>query len=339
MIGGEIRYIRSRNPRVIFEALREHRVTTMVVTPQLLDIFWKAIMREVERQGRERPFDLARRAARRLPFRVRRLLFRAIHARLGGALRLMVAAGAYLPPELQQGWEDLGVTVLQGYGATEVGAASATSEQDHPTGTVGRTVPPVRLRLDPTDNEILVAGPAVTPGYWRDPEATAAAIDADGWYRTGDIGRIDERGNLVLSGRKRNVIVLPNGFNVFPEDIENILEEEGLAQAVVLETEPGRIEAVILPPGSMPVLSSSTAVPERPADEEGRRELEAAIDRIIKRTNERLSAHSRIAAWRLWPDPDFPRTHTLKIKRADVHAWAAGGSPIPLYEAGRPSAT
>ena len=91
-------------------------------------------------------------------------------------------------------------------------------------------------------------GPTLLSGYWGDPEATAAAIDAEGWYHTGDVARFDERGNLVLLGRTRNVIVLPNGFNVFPEDIENALHDAGLSETVVLETEPGRIEAIVLPP-------------------------------------------------------------------------------------------
>ncbi len=330
LIGADVLYVRSRQPRVIFESLRDHRVTTMVVTPQLLQLFWSAITREVARQGRQKAFDRLRSVARHLPYPARRLLFRRVHAQLGGRLDLFVVAGAFLPPDVQLAWEDLGIVVVQGYGATECGPAAATDTKDHPTATVGRTVPPVRLRLAPTDQEILVAGPTVMPGYWSDPEATAAVIDADGWYHTGDIGQIDEHGRLHLKGRLRDIIVLPNGFNVYPEDVENILDESGLSQTVVLETRPGRIEAVVLPPGSVPIISASVPAAERPTDAEGVAQMDAEIDAAIKRANARLSMHGRIDGWRLWPEPDFPRTHTLKIKRDAVRAWVHADAPLPI---------
>jgi long-chain acyl-CoA synthetase len=273
----------------------------------------------------------ARSIARRLPYRLRRLVFRSLHAQLGGRLTLFVVAGAYLPPELQHAWEDIGVVVLQGYGSTEAGPASGNTEQDHPILCVGRTIHPVQLRLDATDHEILIAGPTVSQGYWRDPEATAAAFSPDGWYHTGDIGRIDENGRLVLSGRKKNIIVLPNGFNVFPEDIENVLQDHGLNQAVVLETAPGRIEAVVMPPGTMPLLA-----PGRGGQEERDAAADAAaraeIERIIREANRQLSLHQRIDGWRLWPEPDVPRTHTLKIQRDKVREWAAADVPLTVRE-------
>jgi long-chain acyl-CoA synthetase len=331
MIGAQVLYVRSRNPRVIFESLREHRVTTMVVTPQLLEIFWSAITREVDRQGKRQKFERARRVARRLPYPLRRLLFRSLHRQLGGALTLFVSAGAYLPPDLQSSWEDLGIVVLQGYGATECGPAAANTETDHPAGTVGRTLEPVQLRLAQEDSEIMVAGPTVSAGYWKDPAATAAAFDGSGWYRTGDIGRFDEHGRLVLSGRKRNIIVLPNGLNVYPEDIESALQDHGLSQAVVLETAPGRIEAIVLPPGSQPIISGAQAAAHA-VDEAGVAAVRAQIERIVKATNQELGVHQRIDAWRLWPEPDFPRTHTLKIRRDTVRQWAVSDAPLPVRE-------
>lgn len=332
MIGADVLYIRSRNPRIIFGALQEQRVTTMVLVPQLLELFWNGIEREVRRLGRQKLFGRLRRVARLLPYWARRLLFRRIHHQLGGRLRLFVSAGAYLPPALQQAWEDLGVIVLQGYGATEIGAIAATSEQDHPTGKVGKVVPPVELKLAEGTNEILASGPTLFEGYWRDPEATAAVLK-DGWYHTGDVGNFDERGNLVLSGRTRNVIVLPNGLNVFPEDIENLLNDVGLAQAVVLETAPGRIEAVVLSPDAPPVVTPTSASPPPPANEAEMAELRQRIDGLVKQANVRLGQHQRIDGWRLWPEADFPRTHTLKIKRGDVHRWAAADAPLPVHDA------
>ncbi len=331
-VGADILYVRSRNPRVIFEAIRDHHVTTMLVVPQILDLFWSAIMREVERSGRAGLFDRLRSVARHLPFPARRLLFRSVHAQLGGGLNLFVCAAAFLPPALQQQWEDLGVVVLQGYGATECGPASATSRQDHGLGTVGRTVPPVRVRLA-DDGEILVAGPTVFQGYWRDPTATAEAFTADGWYRTGDIARHDEAGNLRLMGRKKDIIVLPNGLNVYPEDIENALRTAGIRDSVVVETTPGRIEAVVLAPGAGVVPRGGDVPGQGP---EGLHmdpvALRDQIEAAVKAANQTLSSQQKVATWRLWPDVDFPRTHTLKVKRDRIRAWAVVEQPLPVTE-------
>ena len=330
-IGADILYLRSRTPRIIFKALAEHHVTTMVVVPQLLQLFWNGLTREIEKRGQTKTFERARRVARFLPYWARRLLFRRLHQQLGGSLRLFVSAAAYLPPALQEQWESLGIIVLQGYGATECGPAAATSVMDHPVGTVGKTVAPVKLKLDPQSREILVGGPTIFRGYWDDETATAEA-QTDGWYRTGDIGTFDTRGNLVLSGRTKNVIVLPNGLNVFPEDIENMLEQVGIAHAVVLETAPGRIEAVVLNPDAPPVISATSPAPKAPASDEEAKALRVRIDSLIKQANARLGQHQRIDAWRLWPDADFPRTHTLKIKRGPVREWAGAATPLPVRE-------
>src|SRR6185369_1312048 len=198
-VGASILYVRSRNPRVIFEALRDHRVTSMVVVPQVLDLFWSAIEREVERSGRTKLFDRLRTIGRHLPMAVRRLLFRRVHAQLGGAFRLFVSAGAFLPPALQQAWEDMGVTVLQGYGATETGTGSCTTLKDHGLGTVGRPPEGIEMRLA-GDGEVQFRGPTLFKGYWRSPELTAAAFTEDSWYKTGDVGHLDPAGRLILSG-------------------------------------------------------------------------------------------------------------------------------------------
>ncbi len=330
-VGADILYVRSRNPRVIFEAIRDHRVTTMVVVPQVLDLFWSSIERQVDASGRRRAFDRLLRIAPHLPYVARRFLFRRVHRELGGSLNLFVSAAAFLPPALQQSWEDLGVVVMQGYGATECGPASATSREDHGLGTVGRTIPPVEVRLA-DDGEILVKGPTLFQGYWRDPEATAAALTPDGWYRTGDIGRHDASGHLILMGRTKDIIVLPNGLNVYPEDIENALRVAGIRDSVVLETEPGRIEAVVLAPGThgLPQAGDGTAsTPPMLADPAA---VRATINAAVKAANATLATHQRIAAWRLWPDADFPRTHTLKVKRDQVRDWVAVDAPLPVRE-------
>ncbi len=313
-VGADILYVRSRNPRVIFDSLREHRVTSMVVVPQVLDLFWSAIEREVDKRGRRAGFERLRGIARRLPFAVRRVLFRSIHAQLGGSFRLFVSSGAFLPPALQQAWEDLGVVVLQGYGATETGTGTATTLKDHGHGTVGWAPDGIELRIA-DGGEIQFRGRTVFSGYWDAPELTAQAFTEDGWYRTGDLGHLDDRGRLVLSGRIKDIIVLPNGFNVYPEDLENALRIAGLREAIAVETAPGRVEAIVVND------------PDEPADA-----FKVRIDAAVKAANASLGPNQRIAGWRTWPGEDFPRTHTLKVKRDPVRHWAAGDAPLPVSE-------
>ena len=316
-VGADVLYVRSRNPRVIFEAIRGHRTTSMVLVPQVLELFWAAIEREVEKSGRTAAFNRLRGIARHLPYAARRVLFRRVHAQLGGGLRIFVSSGAFLSPALQQAWEDLGVIVIQGYGSTETGFGTCTTREDHGLGTVGRPMPPVELRLA-DDGEIQFRGPTIFKGYWHDPEATAAAFTADGWYRTGDIGRLDDAGRLVLMGRTKDIIVLPNGLNVYPEDIENALRTAGLRDSVVVETKPGRIEAVVLPPAGR--------------DGQSPEAIRSEIQAGVKAANATLAQHQRVAAFRIWPEDDLPRTHTLKVKRDVVRRWAAVDEPLPVRE-------
>jgi long-chain acyl-CoA synthetase len=314
-VGADILYLRSVNPRVIFESLRDHRVTSMVVVPQVLDLFWSAIEREVDKSGRARQFERLRSIARRLPMGLRRVVFRSVHRRLGGGFRLFISAGAFLPPALQQAWEDLGVTVLQGYGSTETASGACTTLDDHGLGTVGRPVAGTDIRIA-EDGEVQFRGPTLFKGYWDEPALTAAAFTEDGWYKSGDIGHFDDGGRLILSGRKKDIIVLPNGFNVYPEDIENALRIAGIRESVVVETAPGRIEAVILPADPQ----------EDPAA------AKARIGASVKAANTKLGPNQRVAAWRVWHGEDFPRTHTLKVKRDQVRTWAVVESTLPVTE-------
>jgi long-chain acyl-CoA synthetase len=325
-VGADILYVRSRNPRVIFDALREHRVTSMIVVPQVLDLFWSAIEREVEKSGRTKIFDRLRRVARHLPLAARRLIFRSVHRQLGGGFRLFVSAAAFLPPALQQAWEDMGVIVMQGYGATETGTGSCTTLEDHGLGTVGRPPAGIEMRIA-EGGEIQFRGATLFKGYWDAPEKTAEAFTADGWYRTGDIGHLDAAGRLILSGRIKDIIVLPNGFNVYPEDLENALRIAGIRDSVILETRPGRIEAIVRAPGAGALPSSGEGLTFDPVSPPA--ELRATFDTAVRAANATLGPNQRIAGWRLWPEADFPRTHTLKVKRDRVRAWAAVEAPLP----------
>ena len=200
------------------------------------------------------------------------------------------------------------MTVIQGYGATETGTGSSTRLDDHGLGTVGRPPEGVEMRIA-ADGEIQFKGPTVFRGYWNDPTATSAAFTADGWYRTGDIGHLDDAGRLILSGRIKDIIVLPNGFNVYPEDIENALRIAGHPRLG------GARDAARPDRGGRPRLGRGVGTARAAADAPDPAAVRERIDAAVKAANATLGPNQRIAGWRLWPDEDFPRTHTLKIKR------------------------
>jgi len=292
--GGSVVYLTALQPANIFRAFERDGITTMLVVPQVLKLFLNAIDREVDRQGKRKAFEVLLRLAAWTPMNLRRLFFPAVHKRFGGTLEFFLCGGAYLDPELQRRWELLGVRVIQGYGATECSPLVTGNTMERRTlGSVGRAAPGVEVKIAP-DGEIIARGANIMVGYWENPAATAAALE-NGWYHTGDVGRIDEHGELHLMGRKKSMIVLANGLNVFPEDIEEALKaDERVTDALVVGVhgDDGQtVHAALL-----------------------LKEAAQAAD-IVKATNRRLAAPQQIRAFTVWPEPDFPRTHTMKIRR------------------------
>ena len=233
-VGADILYVRSRNPRVIFEALRDHRVTSMVVVPAGA----RPVLERDRARGRQaRPARRASTASARSPGTCRTRpggsLFRSVHAQLGGGLRLFVSPGAFLPPALQQALGGPRRRRPPGLRRTENGFGTCTTPRG-PRPRDGRPADAAgRDRGSPTTARSSSAARRSSRATGSDPEATAAAFTADGWYRTGDIGHLDAGGRLILSGRTKDIIVLPNGFNVYPEDIENALRIAGIRDSVV----------------------------------------------------------------------------------------------------------
>lgn len=298
--GASIVYARTLSPETLFKLLATQHVTCSVLVPQALQLFLNGVEREVRRQKKERQWEILQRIAAVLPFGVRRYLFGTVHRRFGSHFRLFVSGGAYLAPQLGYSWENMGFRVLPGYGATECAPViSAATHHDHHMETVGKPLPGVEVKIA-DDGEILVRGPNVALGYWKNPEATQAVF-RDGWYYTGDLGFIDARGNLTLKGRKKNLIVLANGLNVYPEDVENVLlNQSGVKDAIVCavpnkDREP-EVHAILL------------------MDDSGK-----ARD-AVRTANKQLASHQQIKGFTLWRGEDFPRTHTLKVKRPEVLA-------------------
>ncbi|HJT56410.1 MAG TPA: AMP-binding protein, partial [Ktedonobacteraceae bacterium] len=258
--GASVVYARTLNANTLLKLLASQHVTCMVLVPQALQLFMHGIESEVRNQKREKQWEMLQRVAPHIPFGLRRLLFNQVHKRFGGHFRFFVSGGAYLPAKLAERWENMGFRVMQGYGATECSpVVSVTPSNEHNYNSIGKPLPGEEVRIE--DDELLVHGPNVSLGYWKNPEATAAAFQG-GWYHTGDLGYKDEKGNLYLKGRKKNLIVLANGLNIYPEDIENALlanplvkdaivvglmeEDTGpIVHAILLLNEPDKAKAVI----------------------------------------------------------------------------------------------
>ncbi len=296
--GASIVYARTLAPDRLFKLLSSQQVTCMVLVPQALQLFLNGIEREVRRQKKEKQWQQLHWLAARLPFGLRRYLFGAVHKRFGGHFRFFVSGGAYLPPPLTQCWEDMGFRVIQGYGATECSPViTATPFHEHNLESVGKPLPGVEVRIA-DDKEILVRGPNVFQGYWKNPGATEAVFQ-EGWYHTGDLGYLDAQDHLYLKGRKKNLIVLANGMNVYPEDLENVLKSiPGVKDAIVfglMENNTGpEVHSILL-----------LEEPEK-------------AKAIVQQANKQLAAHQQIRGFTVWPDQDFPKTHTLKVKRQEV---------------------
>lgn len=307
--GAEVTYVPSRLPATILAAMQRRRPEILVVVPLLLELLMRGIEREVRAQGKWRLWQALNVTAARLPMAGRRMLFRSVLAKFGGALEMVFCGGARLDPALARSWERLGVKVIEGYGATECSPLVTGNAVDRRIfGSVGRAVKGVQLRVS-EEGELQVRGPNVTSGYWRNEAATAAAFTADGWYRTGDLAEIDERGDVRLHGRLRDMIVLSSGLNVYPEDLEAALRlEPEVADCVALlvpRTEQReRIEAVVLP-----ATDTAGSAPD-----------ESALAAAVQRANRRLAPHQRMSGHIHWPDADFPRTSSMKVQRRLVLA-------------------
>jgi long-chain acyl-CoA synthetase len=308
-LGGSVTYPASRQSTVLFRAIQEQQITALLLVPEALELLMEAIEGQVAAAGQSARWAQMQRVAALLPARGRRLLFRPVHQRFGGHLNFLCCGGARLAPELIQKWALLGVPVLQGYGTTEASPViSIETLRNRRLDAVGKPIPGMQVRIA-ADGEIQVKGPNVTPGYWHNPQATAAAF-TDGWYKTGDLGAIDEDGFLFIKGRSQDRIVLASGQKVYPEDVEGILKAiPGVADATVIAM-PGAhgpaVHAVVIP------TSATTDVPA-----------------VVRQANGRLGTHQQIRGYSVWPDPDFPRTALQKVKKHAVLAMLLERSPAP----------
>ncbi len=305
MLPGVVVFTRSYAPDDIIRQIRERRISVLVCVPKILDVLREHILR-VAPEAADAPVTLH--------WMRRWWRFRRIHRLFGFKFWAMVVGAAPLDPELEAFWGRLGFLVVQGYGLTETAPIVTLNHPLHASrGAVGKPIAGVEVRIA-ADGEILVRGDNVTSGYYNAPAETRAAF-VDGWFHTGDIGDLDGQGRLRIRGRKKEMIVTSDGLNVFPEDVERVLNTvPGVADsAVVGLTAPGshaeRVHAVIVgPPG-------------------------LDLEEVLRVANAQLPDHQKVRAATLWPGGELPRTEgTRKLKRRELREWlagAAGGAKPP----------
>src|SRR6266404_9934997 len=224
LLGGEVFFQESLSPSQIVQTLKRERISVVIAVPRILDALREKIERDYEAGGNLERFQNAIASSAGRNFLRRWWTFRAIHNLFGWKFWAFISGGATLNPDSEQFWQRLGFAVIQGYGMTETASLVSVN---HPfkiaRGSIGRVMPGQDVTLA-EDGEIIVRGDNVSPGYWRDDEQSRAA-ESD-WFRTGDIGEIDEEGTLYFKGRKREVIVTSAGVNIFPADIELVLSRQ-----------------------------------------------------------------------------------------------------------------
>ena len=351
-VGARVVYLETLSSQELVRALSERQISIFACVPQFFYLIHERILREVGKRGFAA--RLVFRALMATSFRARRLgvnlgplFFGRVHALMGRQMRLFVTGGSKFDPAIGRDLYALGFTILQAYGLTETsGAATINTPHEAHLDTVGRPLPGVELRLLPPealsaerpdaglgtgtpDGEVALRGPIVMQGYYGRPDATAAVM-RDGWFLTGDLGRVDAAGRLTITGRKKEVIILANGKNLYPEEIEAHYCTSAFVKEICVTSmgsgdEPAgeRLYAVVVP--NMDVLREKRIVN---AGDILRFELEGL--------SASLPSYKRVLGYEVSFEP-LPRTTTGKLKRHEIHRRlesAARVSGVPAAAAG-----
>lgn len=308
-IGGEI-FI-CDGLRYIQENLKEHKINLLIAVPAVFEAIYRRIWLQAKKDGKEKKLRLAIKISemlRKIKIDLRPILFKEIADSLGGELRWAIQGGAALKKEIIDFFDAVGWRICQGYGLTEMAPVVAGCNTGRfVSGTVGRALSDIEIVIDsPSPNEageILVRGPSMMLGYYEDPEATAEVIDEQGYFHTGDLGRIDPAsGCLLITGRLKSMIVLDNGKKVFPEEIEKKLadaEIEGVKNILVYAhpAEQGDL-----------LLAAKLHIDAKHFDP-------ARAARVLEELNRSLPSFKRIKLL-YFSEKEMAQTTTMKIKRS-----------------------
>jgi long-chain acyl-CoA synthetase len=335
-VGMRVVYLETLNTTELLRGLEERDITVFCCVPQFFYLIHERVMKQAQSRGRAaqmifRLLLAVCRAGRRVGLNLGKMFFAEVHRRLGKKMRYLITGGSRFDPKIGRDLEDMGFDVLQAYGLTETtGGAFLTRPEDNVLGSVGKPLPGNQVRIQQaTDQgeegtgEILIRGPIVMKGYYNRPDATAEVLK-DGWLHTGDLGRVDSRGNLFVTGRSKDVIVLSNGKNIYPEEIEAHYLQSPLIKEICvmgLESRPGeplaeRLHAIIVP--NFDVLRERKVVNAR-----------EVMRFDVENLSAQLPGTKRILSYDIWPD-ELPRTTTRKLKRFEIRRrFLEKGSPSP----------
>ncbi len=305
--------------RHIADNIKEYKASVMISVPVLFESLYKRVMQLIEKQGKTKKVQIGLKISnflRKFGIDLRRKIFKQIHQNLGGKLRLFVAGAAAFDPKMQKGLNDLGIDTYQGYGLTETSPVIAA---EHKTvvkfGSVGKVFPSLEASIfEPNEEgigEIIVKGPTVMGGYVDHPEATDEVIE-DGWFHTGDLGYFDSQEFLFITGRKKNVIVLRNGKNIYPEEIEAMVNDiVGVKESMVFGKPEGEDE------NDLKIACKVVYDAEVMKEDFGlttETEIKDKIWRAIKEINKKMPTYKYIKELIL-TEEEFIKTTTQKIKR------------------------
>ena len=303
--------------RHLMRNIDEIKPTGLILVPLFVSTIHKRIMDKARKQGKENTLNKMIPIAAKLPRKLRRKLFASVHAAFGGRLEKIVCGGAALNPELVRRFDAFGIQICEGYGITECSPLIAVNPYfANKPGSVGPAVPCCTARIAAVgkndagfdEGEIQAKGDNVMMGYYNNEAATADAFTEDGWYRTGDMGYMDADGYIHITGRLKSVIVLENGKNVFPEEIEEYLENiTEIAESVVVGRKAEDSDTVLL---TAVVYPNAEAFPEG-TDKET---IYKTIYQKITEQNKRVASFKKIMALEL-RDTEFEKTTSRKIKR------------------------
>ncbi len=309
MLGGTVVFVRSLAPADIVRQIRSRRISVLVSVPKMLDVLREYVrLRFPETQAVQPPPGSGIAPLPKETWYRRWWRFRRVHRAFGAKFWSAVVGAAPLDPSIEEFWGGLGFLVVQGYGLTETAPIVTLN---HPLrarrGSVGTPIHGVEVRIAP-DGEILVRGDNVSQGYYGGHADTTRTLE-DGWLHTGDIGGLDEQGRLYIKGRKKEMIVTPEGLNVFPEDVERaLLALPDVRDAAVVGRQwdgEERIHAVLV------------------LDDADR------LDAVVRDANAALGDHQKIRSASIWTGSDLPRTEgTRKLKRTALRAWVESGAPV-----------
>jgi len=302
LLGGTVVFENTFNPTDVMATIRRERVSVLVAVPRMIESLKQKIERDLDVDlpsddaGVGENFAARYAAAASQHFLRRWWTFRDLRRQFGWKFWAMISGGAALDRETEEFWHRLGYAVVQGYGLTETTSLISLNHPFHTSrGSIGKVLPGREIRLA-DDGEILVRGSGVASGYWNGRELLPVAGD-EGWYCTGDLGALDEQGNLFFKGRKKEVIVTSAGMNVYPEDLEAALRQQKEVRDCVVV---GLDRSGNAEPCAVLILRDAQAVD---------------VKTIVQRANETLAEYQRMRSWFVWPDEDFPRSSTQKPRR------------------------